>query len=441
MLTKITMPSGGTNTDQLLVVSWKKQEGDAVRRGDILLEVETDKAVLEVESFAKGTLLKRMLEEGSYGAVGDVIAYVGEPGDLKALEAEPAASTPAAADPSESAPTTLDTVPSKPETTPTVAEHSPMTVEATPTVAEPPPMAAGTALTVQASSPNLTLKATPAAKKEVRDRGLDLAEVHRSVGKDILRRSDVAQFASAGAGSPTTGATIQPAGDATDFSLVPLTSMRRIIAERMAAGSSVPTFIAEIEVDMTACVQLRSELNQQIKGIRFGYHDIIAKCAAVAVGDYPYVNASFTDQGIRVFQSVNIGIAVSLEQGLVVPVVRDVRKKSLASLAEANAANIEQVRTGKFDPKLLENGTFTISNLGKHPIKRFTAILNTPQSCILAVGCIQSCGVWVGGQLREQPTVAITGTFDHRVVDGNYGAEFLTRLKKLLEQPLLALIR
>lgn len=424
MLTKITMPSGGTNTDRLLVVSWNKQEGDAVKRGDVLLEVETDKAVLEVESFAKGTLLKRMVEEGSYGTVGDVIAYVGEPGDLKALEAEPAASTPAAGDRSESAPTTPATVPTKPETTPTVAE--------------PPPMTAGTTPTVQASSSNRTLKATPAAKKEVRDRGLDLAEVHRSVGKNILRRSDVAQFANAGAGSPT--AATQAAGDVTGFSLVPLTPMRRIIAERMASGSSVPTFMAEIEVDMTACVRLRSELNQHFKGIRFGYHDIIAKCAAVAAGDYPFVNASFTDQGIRVFQSVNIGIAVSLEQGLVVPVVRDVRGKNLASLAEANAANIEQVRTGRFDPKLLENGTFTISNLGKHPIKRFTAILNPPQSCILAVGSIQSCGIWAGGQLREQPTAAITGTFDHRVVDGNYGAEFLTRLKELLEHPHLALV-
>ena len=291
---------------------------------------------------------------------------------------------------------------------------------------------------MQASSSNRTPKATPAAKKEVRDRGLDLAEVHRSVGKDILRRSDVAQFANAGAGSPT--AATQAAGDATDFSLVPLTPMRRIIAERMASGSSVPTFMAEIEVDMTACVRLRSELNQHFKGIRFGYHDIVAKCAAVAAGDHPFVNASFTDQGIRVFQSVNIGIAVSLEQGLVVPVVRDVRGKSLASLAEANAANIEQVRTGRFDPKLLENGTFTISNLGKHRIKRFTAILNPPQSCILAVGSIQSYGIWADGQLREQPTAAITGTFDHRVVDGNYGAEFLTRLKELLEHPHLALV-
>ena len=159
-------------------------------------------------------------------------------------------------------------------------------------------------------------------KKEVRDRGLDLAEVHRSVGKDILRRSDVAQYASASTGySPT-----QATGDATDFTLVPLTPMRRIIAERMKAGSSVPTFTAEIEVDMTGCIQLRSELNEHSKGGRFGYHDIIAKCAAIATENYPLVNASFTDQGIRVFRSVNIGIAVSLEQGLVVPVVCDVRR-------------------------------------------------------------------------------------------------------------------
>ena len=410
MLTKITMPSGGTNTDQLRVVSWKKQEGDAVKRGDILLEVETDKAMLEVESFAKGTLLKRLVEEGSFGTVGEVIAYIGEPGDLKDLEAESASSKPA--------PCGTSTAGDQDDSTPIGSATRALESETTQT----PP---------QVDSSNRGVKATPAAKKEVRDRGLDLAEVHRSVGKEILRRSDVAQFASVSAGySPT-----QATGDATDFTLVPLTPMRRIIAERMRAGSSVPTFTAEIEVDMTGCIQLRSDLNEHSKGRRFGYHDIIAKCAAIAVENYPLVNASFTDQGIRVFRSVNVGIAVSLEQGLVVPVVCDVRRMDIASLAKANAANIAQVRTGKFDRKLLENGTLTISNLGMYPITRFTAILNPPQSCILAVSSIQSRGVWADGQLREQPTAAITGTFDHRVVDGKYGAEFLTHLKELLEHP------
>jgi pyruvate dehydrogenase E2 component (dihydrolipoamide acetyltransferase) len=413
MLSKITMPSGGTNTDQLLVVSWKKKAGDAVKRGDILLEVETDKALLEVESFAQGTLLKRVVEEGSYGTVGDVIAYIGDPEDLTALETESTPNKPAAGDldvvtPTE--PTTLATPVSEPEATPSA----------------------------QADSSNRTVKATPAAKKEARDRGLDLAEVHRSVGKEILRRSDVAQFSGGRAGSPDS---IRAVGDVTGFTLVPLTTMRRIISERMVAGSSVPTFTAEIEVDMTDCIRLRSVLTEHFKGIKFGYNDIIAKCVAIAAGDYPLVNASFTDKGIRVFRSVNIGLAVSLEQGLVVPVVCDVRGKDIASLAEANAANIAQVRTGKFDPKILENGTLTISNIGKYPITRFTAILNPPQSCILAVSSIQSRGVWVNGHLREQPTAAINGTFDHRVIDGRYGAEFLTGLKELLEHPALIFIR
>jgi pyruvate dehydrogenase E2 component (dihydrolipoyllysine-residue acetyltransferase) len=413
MLSKITMPSGGTNTDQLLVVSWKKNAGDAVKRGDILLEVETDKALLEVESFAQGTLLKRLVEEGSYGTVGDVIAYIGNPEDLTALETESAPNKPAAAD--------LEVI------TPT----EPTTLATPVTESEVAPSA-------QADSSNRTLKATPAAKKEARDRGLDLAEVHRSVGKEILRRSDVVQFSAVSAGSPdSTRAT----GDVTGFTLVPLTSMRRIIAERMEAGSSVPTFTAEIEVDMTDLIRLRSDLSEHFKGIKFGYNDIIAKCVAIAAGDYPLVNASFTDKGIRVFRSVNIGLAVSLEQGLAVPVVCDVRGKDIASLAEANAANIAQVRTGKFDPKILENGTFTISNIGKYPITRFTAILNPPQSCILAVSSIQSRGVWVNGHLREQPTAAINGTFDHRVIDGRYGAEFLTGLKQLLEHPALIFIR
>jgi pyruvate dehydrogenase E2 component (dihydrolipoamide acetyltransferase) len=413
MLSKITMPSGGTNTDQLLVVSWKKKAGDAVKRGDILLEVETDKAVLEVESFAQGTLLKRLVEEGSYGTVGDVIAYIGDPADLTALETESAPSKPAAVE--------LDVV------TPTG-----------PTTLTAPVSELQTTPSVQVDSSNRTIKATPAAKKEARDRGLDLAEVHRSVGKDILRRSDVAQFWGMSVRSPDRARAI---ADVTGFTLVPLTTMRRIIAERMAAGSSVPTFTAEIEIDMTGCIRLRSDLTQHFKNIKFGYNDIIAKCIAIAAGDYPLVNASFTDKGIRVFRSVNIGLAVSLEQGLVVPVVCDVRGKDIASLAEANAANIAQVRTGKFDPKILENGTFTISNIGKYPITRFTAILNTPQSCILAVSSIQSRGVWVNGQLREQPTAAINGTFDHRVVDGRYAAEFLTALKELLEHPHLIFIR
>ena len=222
--------------------------------------------------------------------------------------------------------------------------------------------------------------------------------------------------------------------------LIPLSPMRRIIAERMEVASTIPAFTAEIEVDMSACIRLRADFNQFAEGAKLSYHDIIAKAVAIAVGGYPLVNASFADTEIKVFRAVNIGVAVSLEQGLVVPVVCGVRAKNIAALARENASNIAQVRTGKFDSRILENGTFTISNLGKYPISRFTAILNPPQSSILAVGSIQHRPVWTTGQWREQAIANLTGTFDHRVVDGSYGAEFLTRLKELLEHPHILLL-
>ena len=415
MLTKVTMPSGGTNTDQLLVVAWLKNVGDAVKRGDILMEVETDKAVMEVESFAQGTLLSKNIEVGSYGTVGDVIAYIGNPEDMNELNSAPQQKKSAAAE-------VDDFTPIMPLAAAQKDSHSPVHTDGgLPAKGE--------------------VKATPAAKMSVKELGLNLADVHQRVGKEILRRADVIQFA----GEPNRASTAlsipaAAAGNVMACDLIPLTPMRRIIAERMQVASTIPAFTAEIEVDMSACIRLRSDFNQFAEGTKLSYHDIIAKAVAIAVGDYPLVNAAFTDTGIKVFRTVNIGLAVSLEQGLVVPVVCDVRAKNIPALAQENASNIAQVRTGKFDPRLLENGTFTISNLGKFPISRFTAILNPPQSCILAVGSIRNCPVWSAGQWREQATANLTGTFDHRVVDGSYGAKFLTRLKELLEHPHILLL-
>jgi pyruvate dehydrogenase E2 component (dihydrolipoamide acetyltransferase) len=415
MLTKVTMPSAGTNTDQLLVVAWLKNVGDVVKRGDILMEVETDKAVLEVESFAQGTLLAKKIEEGSYGTVGDVIAYIGNPGDMKELDSAPQQTESAAAE---------------------VDDFTPIVSPSAAQKDSHPLVHTGSKLPVKGG-----VKATPAAKRSAKDLGMNLDDVHQRVGKEILRRADVIQLAGE-PGRPSTALSTPAAavGNVMACDLIPLSPMRRIIAERMQVASTIPAFTAEVEVDMSACIRLRSDFNQFAEGTKLSYHDIVAKAVAIAASDYPLVNASFTDTGIKVFRAVNIGLAVSLEQGLVVPVVCDVRAKNIAALARENASNIAQVRTGKFDPRLLENGTFTISNLGKYPISRFTAILNPPQSSILAVGSIQNRPVWSTGQWREQATASLTGTFDHRVVDGSYGAEFLTRLKELLEHPHILLL-
>ena len=398
MITKIPMPSGGTNTDRLRILSWKKAVGEPVRRGDVLLEVETDKAVLEVESFAKGTLLKQAIPEGEFAVVGEVIAYIGNPEDAEDLNASAA---------KEKRARTTDGA--GPEA---VTERPAMPGRATPSPSSTAPRA---------------VQATPAAKKAMRELGVSIAAVQAAIGKEILTADDVAQFAA----QNRQNASLQAA----PFDLQPLTSMRRGIADRMLIGASIPTFTAEIEIEVGECMLLRSDMNARQNGVKVAFHDIIAKGVALLCPTHPLVNASFTDEGIRIFRTVNVGIAVSIDHGLVVPVVEHVDQKTLAAIAAENARNITQVRDGKIDAELLRNGTFTISNLGGYAISRFTAILNPPQSCILAVGAIRTRAVMQGPSWREVPTMSITGTFDHRIVDGAYGAQFLRDLKSLLEHP------
>ncbi|MHB1828530.1 MAG: dihydrolipoamide acetyltransferase family protein [Steroidobacteraceae bacterium] len=397
MVTKIPMPSGGTNTDKLRIVSWKKQVGDAVNRGDVLLEVETDKSILEVESFAKGTLLKQAIPEGDFAAVGDVIAYIGTPEEANDLDK-------GVGDGKSSVP---------PEA------FKPGVFPDPPSVVTPAPL--------RSSAATVSVKATPAAKKALRDLGASIGAVHMASGKEVLRADDVARFAAKGNQSLPT--------QVTPFDLEPLSSIRRSIAERMQLGASVPTFSAEIEVDMSACTRLRSDRNARANSARVAYHDIIAKSVGIASRSWPLVNAAFSNDGIRVFRSVNVGIAVSVGQGLVVPVVNNVEEKALMAVAAENSRNIKAVRDGKFTPALLENGTVTISNLGGHAVCRFTAILNPPQSCILAIGAIQTRAVWREQAWREVPMMSITGTFDHRVLDGVYAAQFLQELRSLLQNP------
>lgn len=397
MITKIPMPSGGTNTDRLRIVSWRKQVGEPVNRGDVLLEVETDKAILEVESFAKGTLLKQAIPAGEFAAVGDVIAYIGNSEDARDLD------------------------------TPLEEGRSDRGPEGTgPRPLTENPAVADRAASVRSPLSKGAVQATPAAKRAIRELGVSIAAVQAATGKEILSADDVARFAQTQQG---------PSVQGPPFELLPLTSMRRSIADRMQVGASIPTFTAEIEIEASRCMHLRSEMNAGENSVKVAYHDIIAKGVAVVCRNHPLVNASLTKEGIRVYRSVNVGIAVSIDQGLVVPVVQNVDEKTIIAIAAENAGNIKQVRDGKFAAELLQHGTFTISNLGSYAVSRFTAILNPPQSCILAVGAIQARAVSRDRTCHEVPMMSITGTFDHRIIDGAYGARFLQDLKNLLEQP------
>ncbi len=402
MLHKITMPDAGQTTDQLVVARWLKKVGEAVARGDVLLEVETDKATVSVESFAQGRLLKRMAEAGETATAGDVIAWVGEEADL-AAEAKPAAAAPQAA-------------------------RSPAVQAA---AAGPAPRAV----------PPGRVLASPAARKSARELGLDVAEIARATGRPLVKRADVLAFRA----PPRAAALPPPAPDRSPdpaaFELVRPSRTRQAIAARMVQSvTTIPAFTLEAEVDMSRCAALRKELNGRKGDVRIGYHDLVAKCLAAAARRHPLVNASWREDGIRLYRSVNVGLAVAREEGLVVPVVKDVGGKGLEAVARENAENVAAVRGGTIRPEVLEGGTITLSNLGMFPVRRFTAIINPPQSCIVALGAIADRPAWTDGAWAARPTLCVTASFDHRVLDGAEGAAFLKDLQELLESPAMLLL-
>jgi pyruvate dehydrogenase E2 component (dihydrolipoamide acetyltransferase) len=378
MATRIIMPAGGQTTDEVVLRHWHQQVGDAIAQGDILFDVETDKAVLEIESCASGVLLARYYEEGASVPAKALVAWIGAAG-----EAIPAGEPPPA-------PAAM-TVAAEDEYRPILAKPE-MTVE---------PLATGKAT------------ASPAARRLAREHGVPLAAVVAGGGTPPLKRAAVAAFIAQ--------------DNAADVNDIPVTQMRRTIARRLLESvTTIPVFTAEIEVAMGRAMELRKTLGSVAK---VSFNDLIMLAACRAIADYPAVNSSWRGDVIRQYRKINFGLAVNLPAGLVVPVVRDAGSRSLFELAAANANNIEQAKSGKNISELISGGTITLSNLGGFGVKRFTAIINPPEACILAVGTI-----------RADHQMSITGSFDHRIIDGAVGAGFLGKLKSYLEAPELLLL-
>ncbi len=413
MLQKITMPDAGQTTDQLVVAKWLKNVGDRVARGDVLAEVETDKATVAVESFASGTLLKRLVQEGETASAGDVIAWIGDGSDL-VEEAQPVASP----------------VPLPP------AQADAIAPTASPSVRRDP----ARALARPSEGLEVPVRASPAAKKAAREAGLDIRQIARATNKAVVRRADVLGFRAPPPPAPaaaTDGPRARAVTEPAQYELLRLTSTRKLVAARMVqSATTIPAFTLETEVDMTRCIALRDELNAQAGDVRIAFHDILAKCIAVAAKKHPLVNASYADDGIHAYRQVNVGLAVAREEGLVVPVVRDVGGKTLAEVARENAERVAAARDGTLRQESLEGCTITLSNLGMQGVKRFIAIINPPQSCIVAVGSILPSPAFLNEAWVARPIMTITASFDHRVLDGVQGAAFLNSLKELLENPL-----
>jgi len=401
------------------ISSWKKAEGETFSSGDVLLEIETDKAVIDVEAQEDGILAKIVAQDGSKNvSVGSTIAVLAEEGDDLSGAAELAASA-------------AEEVPAPSE------EKTPEAPKAPEPTKEPSPPSSASKSELPKGD---RIFASPIAKKIALERGVPLSKVKGTGPNGRIIREDVEKYkpelASAGVGSPA------PADPSADYVDIPLSNMRRTIASRLAESKvQSPHFYLTVDIQMDKVLKLREVFNKSLaeKGAKLSINDFVVKAVAKALEDIPEANSAWLGEVIRQYKKADISIAVATPTGLITPIVKDAGSKGLATISAEAKALAKKARDGKLAPHEYQGGTFTISNLGMFDISHFTAIINPPQSCILAVGSTQPTLVPSAEDERGFKTVnvmKVTLSSDHRSVDGALGARWLTAFKGYLENPL-----
>ena len=408
MASEVILPRLGQGMEAGTITRWLVAEGDEVKKGQPLFELDTDKVTQEVEAEASGVLLKIVVPEGEV-PVGTAIAYVGEAG--------------------EDVPEGTGTQPAEGEAP---REQVPVPTEsasAAPPVPEP--------ATVSAEGNGGRIKASPLARRIARERGIDLAALSgtgpegRIVAEDVERAGDTPAPAKA---SPAVAAD-RPG----DVERVELTSLRKTIARRLTEAWTVPAFQISMSADMTKSQALRALLVERYPDERPTVTDVLTKVCAIALMRHREVNATFAEDAIELHPSANVGLAVATERGLVVPVITGADTRTVAEIAAARADVVGRARDGKLTAEDLDGGTFTISNLGMYGVEQFIAVLNPPQAAILAVGAIEDRPVARDGEIVARPMMTMTLTCDHRTIDGAVAADFLRTVKEFLEEPGLTL--
>ena len=412
------------------VVKWLKGEGDAVAQGDILAEIETDKATMELVARGTGVLRTILVGEGVAAPVGDVIAVIAEADEdiaelVAGLGGGGSAGGGVPAGEGSQAGTGV------PADGGTPAGSDGAAAGAGTQAAAEPPAAVTTAGRV---------KASPVARRLAGDFGLDIATVQGSgPGGRVIKR-DVEAAAKAAAAAPAVTVPIAPG---VEFEDLPLSQMRKTVARRLAESlGPVPHFFLTIDVDMTRALQARVGINELLaaQGAKASLNDMIIKAAAVALTRHPECNAWWQGNSIRRFNHVHMGVAVAVPDGLITPVVRDAHAKGLGQISAEIRELAGRAREKKLQPHEYTGSTFSISNLGMFGIEEFTAVINPPEAGIIAVGAVEERPVAVDGQVVAQPRMRITMSCDHRVIDGAQGARFLATLKSFLEEPAAILI-
>ena len=429
MATKVVMEALSPTMEEGRLVKWTKRAGEAVKTGETLAEVETDKAVMELVARADGQLLQQLVPEGTTVPVGDVVAYIGAAGE--AVEA--AAAAPAAASPAPAA-----------GSPPPVVSPQPAAASR-PAVAGVPPVAVAPADATR-------VKASPLAKRIAEEKGVDLRLVLGSGpgGRVIMRDLDAAVPRPSTATPAVTlvdaratprAAVVPTSGTA--YEDVPLTQIRKTIAKRLATSlGPIPHFFLTNEVDMERAAEAREALNQQLgdQGGKISFNDIIVKATALALMRHRACNAWWQDDHIRYWNEVHLGMAVAVEDGLITPVIRNAEAKPLSQIAAESRELAQRARDRRLKPEEYTGATFSVSNLGMLDIEQFTAVINPPEAGIVAVGSIAPKPVVVAGEVTVRRRLRLTMSCDHRVIDGATGAVFLKTLKQMLENPLAMLL-
>jgi pyruvate dehydrogenase E2 component (dihydrolipoamide acetyltransferase) len=433
---QILMPALSPTMTEGKLAKWLKNEGDPVQSGDVLAEIETDKATMEVEAVDEGVLGKILVAEGTEGvAVNAPIALLLEEGE--------ASSSFGVAIPAQSA-----AVAPPPGPASTVAPEPP----ASPPASSPEPATAAPAPAAKSSGERVF--ASPLAKRMASQAGLDLAQISGSGPHGRIVKADIEAAISAGVGRTAAAATPPAAAPKAPMAAaepgaayieVPNSTMRKVIAQRLSASKrEIPHYYLTIDCNLDPLLGLREKLNGRAssgdRSYKLSVNDFIVRAVALALRVYPEANSSWTDGAIRLYQTVDVCVAVAAPNGLITPVVRDADNKGLVAISNEVRALAKRAREGKLMPEEYQGGGFTISNLGMFGIREFAAIINPPQSCLLSVGAAEKRPIVKDGALAVATMMSCTLSADHRSVDGAKGAEFLDVFKKLVEDPLTMLL-
>lgn len=393
-----------------VLVRWSKKKGDTVKPGDILAEVETDKATMDLENFESGTILELLVKEGSTVPIGGAIAVLGNKGeDYSVLLAEAKSNSSAADHKEESKPAEEKTT-SAPTALPTSTSH-------------------------HSGSDDGRLKASPLAKKLASEKGIDINAVTGTGEGGRIIKKDIENY-SPSAGAGVTSFALGKEG----FSEIPVSQMRKTIAARLAESKfTAPHFYLTMEIEMDNVLKSRERINAN-GDLKISVNDIIVKAAATALRKHPQVNSSWLGDKIRTYHHIHIGVAVAVDEGLLVPVVRFADQKPLSTISAEVKEFSKKAKEKKLQPQDWAGNTFTVSNLGMFGIEEFTAIINPPDACILAIGATKDTVAIVNGEIVGKKVMKVTLSCDHRVVDGVVGSKFLQTFKEYMEDPVRMLV-